>query len=300
MIISWSDRRKNSSFAYVINNKRLKLSLAILDINILHVHEETIPELLEKLAQSIKKDGCVKDPIMVDAESLIILDGVHRVAALTKLGYERIPACLVNYKNPAVKVRSWYRTIKGINSQEQIVEQIKQTVNALQPTKKVDENTIGASPIVAAIKTEDKTFLIHASFKNHWEAYNIIKQIELSLKTADFEINYEIELDALNKLQKREVDGVLFTPNLTKAEIVETALSGGLFTYKATRHVFPARPLHVNVPLSLLVDNGRLLNDVNDDLKDMLQKRRLKWLPSGSIFNDRRYEEELYVFEEQR
>lgn len=297
MTTSPSDPQKNSPFAYVINNERLTLSLAIMNISVLRLHEENIPELLEQLAKSIKKDGYVKHPIMVDEKSLVVLDGMHRVAALKKLGCRRIPVCLVDYESPAVKVCSWYRTIKGAKPLELILAQAEQARSTLQQTKEL-ENTIGVSPIVAAIKTQDKAFLIKAFFKNLEEAYNIVKLIELRLKTVDFEVKYETESDALRKLQQCEVDAVLCTPKLTKSAIVETALSGRLFTYKATRHVFPARALNLNVPLNLLKDTKRPLNEVNAELRSMLQKRHLKRLPAGSIFKSKRYEEELYVFEE--
>lgn len=269
-----------------------------MDISVLHLHEEIIPELLEQLAHSIKKDGYVKHPIIMDEKSLVVLDGMHRVAALEKLGYKRIPVCLVDYESPAVKVCSWYRTIKGASPLEQIVASVEQAGSTLKPTKKLDENAIGETPIVAAIKMESKTFLVNAFFENVREAYNIIKLIELHLKTVGFKVNYETESDALHKLQQHEVDAVLCTPKLTKSAIVKTAHSGGLFAYKATRHVVPARPLNLNVPLSLLKDNNRPLSEVNDELKVMLQKKRLTRLLSGSILNGRRYEEELYVFEE--
>jgi hypothetical protein len=93
------------------------------------------------------------------------------------------------------------------------------------------------------------------------------------------------------------VDAVLYTPKLTKSIIVKTALSGRLFAYKATRNVFPVRPLQLNVPLSLLNDNKRSLSEVNNELRSLLQEKHLKRLPSRSIFSGKRYEEELYVFE---
>lgn len=56
-------------------------------MSLLCLHEETIPELLERLTQHIQLDGYVKHPIIVDEKSFVVLDGTHRVVALKKLGY---------------------------------------------------------------------------------------------------------------------------------------------------------------------------------------------------------------------
>jgi hypothetical protein len=90
---------------------------------------------------------------------------------------------------------------------------------------------------------------------------------------------------------------VLLTPKLAKQAIIDTARSGKIFAHKASRHIIPARPMRLCVPLNLLKGN-RPLSEINEELKSMLQKKRLKQIPSGSIFEGRRYEEDLYVFEE--
>ena len=50
--------------------------------------------------------GYFTEPIIVDRHHLIILDGHHRVAILKKLGYQKIPAYLVDYLNKNIKVIS--------------------------------------------------------------------------------------------------------------------------------------------------------------------------------------------------
>jgi len=52
----------------------------------------------------------------------------------------------------------------------------------------------------------------------------------------------------------------------------------------------------LDVPLSLLQNDEKPLDEVNDELRRMLQKRHLTHLPAGSILDGRRYEEDLYLF----
>jgi len=284
--------------AYVIQDERLKLNIVIRDIESLHVHEKVIPQFLEQLVRSIKADGCIKHPVIVDKNSLVVLDGVHRIAALEKLGVKRIPVCLVDYNSPNIKVCSWYRTIIDASKPEGILAQVRKTNGIVKEIEELDESIIGIPPAVAAIKFRNQTFLVNSSFQNLREAYDIIKRIEENMKAGGLRVKHETERDALQSLKENRVDAVLCTPKLTKQEIVKAAVSGQVFTSKATRHIIPARPLNINVPLSLLRDDKNSLAKVNEELNRMLQKRRLRRVPSGSLLEGRRYEEELYIFEE--
>jgi hypothetical protein len=49
--------------------------------------------------------------------------------------------------------------------------------------------------------------------------------------------------------------------------------------------------------LHLLRATGRSLDEVNKELKSMLEKRRLKKILAGSLLEGRRYEEDIYIFE---
>jgi MoaD family protein len=287
------------SSAYVIMNKRLNLEIVILDISKLLLHEETIPELLKQLSLSIRKVGCLNHPIIVDKESLLVLDGVHRVAALKKLGFKRIPACFVDYKSPAVQVFNWYRAIGKVNSLENLLVEARRIAESVDKVAYIDKNAIGTPPVAAALRTISRSFLIIHPFESPREAYDIIKRIEERLKIAGFEVTYETESDARRRLSTHQVSGVLYTPRLTKKAIIETARSGKVFTYKATRHIIPARPLRLCIPLSLL-KNDMPLNELNETLKNLLLKKKVKHLPPGSLFEGRRYEEDLYVFDEEQ
>jgi hypothetical protein len=273
----------------------MNLYITILDISSLHLHEEILPQLLNRLVETINEDDMLKHPIIVDRKTLVVLDGMHRVAALKRLNCEKIPVCLVDYENPAVTVGCWYRTIKGTSKLRNFRFQL-QHLGTIEEVEKLDETFIGVSPIVAAVKNGNKAFLVRSPFRNFKEAYKIIERIEKHLRKAGFKIGYETETDALRRLMKHEVDAVLLTPKLTKEAIIETALAGEVFTYKATRHVIPARPLFLNVPLPLLKDTGKSSEEVNRELKSMLQKRRLKKISAGSLLDGRRYEEDIYIF----
>jgi hypothetical protein len=123
--------------------------------------------------------------------------------------------------------------------------------------------------------------------------YECVKLIEKNLGSAGYIIGFEKREDAIRKVRSGKVLVVIFTPRITKKEVVTTAFSGEVFIHKSTRHVIPARPLFLNIPLKWLNMN---LKEANKILDEYLFEKKIRYLPPGQTF-DRLYEEEIYIFE---
>jgi L-serine kinase (ADP) len=67
---------------------------AIVKIDSLKQHEMIGESHLKELIGEIKKDGYINDPLIVDKNSNIILDGHHRFNALKFLGLALAPVYL--------------------------------------------------------------------------------------------------------------------------------------------------------------------------------------------------------------
>jgi len=80
---------------------------------------------------SLLSCGYIKNPVIVDKEHRIILDGHHRVLALRALGYKKIPAILVNYRDNKILVISRKKRIKI--SKQIIIDKVLQ--NKVFPCK---------------------------------------------------------------------------------------------------------------------------------------------------------------------
>lgn len=76
----------------------------ILPIELLRPHEQTSRRLVDRLAEEIRRDGFLRKAILVDKETLTILDGHHRIEALRKLGCKRVPCLLIDYLSPRILV----------------------------------------------------------------------------------------------------------------------------------------------------------------------------------------------------
>lgn len=88
-------------------HKLLKAKVEILDIGLLRQHERVDERRLAELYEEIRVDGLIKKAVAVDLNTYIIIDGHHRYNVLKSLGCKRIPAILVDYFSPILKVYSW-------------------------------------------------------------------------------------------------------------------------------------------------------------------------------------------------
>lgn len=273
------------------------LEIALIPTGRLRLHEETIPELTEEIASSIEREKVLKNPIMVDKSSYVVLDGMHRVEAAKRVGCGRVPACLVDYFHPAVKVGVWYRAIDG--------ESLTETVEALASKLKLRlresslrgaEEALSRGLASASFLTKGKCFIVEGK-GGLKEAYRIVKLLEEGLVKVGKKVGYETEVDAKNKLLHGKVKMVMAVPPVRKEDVVSFGLSGSPFPHKVTRHVVPARPMRVNAPLSLLKDKSLSLEEASALLAKSLSGRRVRRIPPGSMFEGRRYEEEIFLFE---
>ena len=75
---------------------------ALLPIRDLKTHEKAEPERVRRVLKEIRKSRVVTKAIMVDATSMVVLDGAHRLRALEALGCARAPAWLMDYSSDDV------------------------------------------------------------------------------------------------------------------------------------------------------------------------------------------------------
>jgi hypothetical protein len=272
------------------------MKISIEEVNRLHIHEEIIPDVMEKLAAKIEDDEQFTNPIMTDERSLVVLDGMHRVAAVQKIGYKFMPVCLVDYLNPNVVLSSWHRLFSRISSLNETVKAIEGLGLTTEPTDwdtayGLVENRVAATAIYSA----ENCFAIHGANSSAKETYDLIKRIESQLRSKGCSISYDTAEGAKKQVYADNGSVGLMTPTLTKEEVVHVALSGQVFPQKATRHIVPARPMMLNIPNEWLTGTISL-EEANERVFKLLSLKKIKRLAGGQIL-DRRYEEELYIFQ---
>jgi hypothetical protein len=121
-------------------------------------------------------------------------------------------------------------------------------------------------------------------------------QFERRLQDWGYQIQHCTESEARGHLTSGSFEAALFLPKIRKEQVIGVALEKQIFTPKATRHRLPARPVSVNVPLSILRDKDSSIEEANRKLADHLRKREIKRYESGAKWMGRIYDEVLYVF----
>jgi len=275
----------------------LELQIGLEDLSKVRIHEEIIPEMLGELVGEIKSSSVVRHPVIVSLNALVVLDGMHRVAALRKLGCRYLPVCFLDYQNPNVRVGCWYRTIRGEVAESKFLSLFRLLGLSVEPVlSETASRALEGRQATAALLTKDACYLLKGESSEIRESYAWVKRIERALKEEGLRVDYENELDAVQQARTGEVVATLMVPEVRKDEVIEAALSGNVFAHKTTRHVLSARPMHVDVPLGWL-KGDRSVKELNHILMEHLSKRRVKRLPKGTPFEGRKYEEELCIFE---
>ncbi len=81
---------------------------ALLPLADLKAHERIEEANVLDLVALLRRTQVVSDPIWVSRESLVILNGHHRVEALRRVGAEKVPAWVLDYESELVHLERWH------------------------------------------------------------------------------------------------------------------------------------------------------------------------------------------------
>lgn len=245
-----------------ITHASFQMKLQLIDIGKLKPHEQIIPDLVDSLSKKMAEDGIFINPIMVDSESLVILDGMHRYNAAVKLGLRLVPALLVDYASESILLKRWWRKAKLNDPTKMLFLRIfRSSVRRRPRSASYLELVVEGSRMYYPVKGE----LL--------DSYRLMAKMEKRLSEQGAIVEYVHEYD-LRKHASEDV--ILFSgARLKKQDVVNVVKLGELFPHKSTCHVFPARIYNINVPLKYL----RLSEEEgNRRLIEYLKNRRLVYL----------------------
>jgi hypothetical protein len=220
----------------------------------------------------------------------LVLDGIHWVEALRNLGCRFMCVCLVDYMSPGVRVDRWCRVVSAPIAIEEFVS----IFGELGVITRAGGSPGGGARLLLML--EEGYYEMAAQEEGVFSGLATVTGIESWLRQKGHEIRYETERDAAKMLERREVGFVLCPPVIEKRHVLEAAKSGRVFPPKATRHIVPARPFGVDVPLELLRDMVISVEEANRRLSKMLETKSLRRVPPGYRWGSRRYEEAVYLF----
>lgn len=263
---------------------RERINLKLIPTAELIPHEETVPYLSDRLAHKMIRDGVQKDPIIVDEGSRIVLDGMHRLAALKRVGAKVAVCSLEDYMSEDLKLLRWHRFVEGPG--EDVVRAAR---TALGTTKEVSFSWDEAG----LQRGLTLTYLGKAYTSGREESAESVmeatRKFDRVVSESGAAIGYVDESTASPELLKGDYMALL-APRLRKTDVVRAAREGRLFPPKTTLHVLPVRPMGINYPIEDLRRN-------NDVLEKILSTRSRRRIEPPSFYRGRLYREPVVVLE---
>jgi hypothetical protein len=283
----------NLPVSYTIDHEGLSLEIAVIESDKLLLHEETIPEKLNKLENNLLRDQVQKAPIIVDKNTLVVLDGMHRTKIMRKLGIRFIVACFIDYEDPKIIINRWCRIIPKPFNKVKAGDILKRLQFNMQHYEMVEDPNFN-NDLILVFKN---SVLMMATSED--DIRNLLKNaylLETELLNWGYDVKQCTESQAMDLIKRGKIEAALFPPRVEKKNVIDIAMKGEVFTPKATRHTLPARPVGVDVPLSMLSDTTISLEEANRKLFEHLNSKKLQMLGAGKTWNRRKYEETLYIF----
>jgi hypothetical protein len=187
--------------------------------------------------ENIEKIRMLKRPIIVDRDSYVIIDGHHRYEALKRLGVNKIPAILVDYVNEEkILVDKWIRVYR---------------LEKLPREKMIEDFFSGFAEIII-----DKNIHYVKSLNNGsaLDFYHRIKVFEDKYAEYFLEILYKRSPKNVFRdcFLSKDIIIVIDPPNLSKHEIIKTALENNQLPPKSTRHITFLKKIEFRTSLSYL------------------------------------------------
>lgn len=265
------------------------IELTIIPLAQIIPHEDTNPSLLTEVVKGLNAVGLQKDPILVDSSSSVILDGMHRRAALEKLGAKFALCAVYDYEDGRIELHRWLRCVRDANPN---------IMKILSGLFELGESTSADS--IRQVENGKSSFAVVGRVKGRFskddleltEIYNRIAIFDKLSKEERVDVVFIRDSELTNSLKKNF--SVLLPKPLAKDDVVAIAKSGKILPYKTTRHVVPSRPLDIPYPLAALRNSDLRANLAL--LERIIAKCSPRTVGPGLFHNNRAFEEKTVLF----
>ena len=244
--------------------------LRIMKLQDLIPHEMVIHKHVAKLVETIKLDRTQRDPIIVDRASSVVLDGTHRLRALSLAGATFAVVCLVDYDS--IEIGRWLRQV-STGSPKHLVEELslKSLVPIRPPSRALQ--MVENCETAFGLYSEQEAYVSNRSFNDIVEAYLLAEQIEHVLRSRQMRFSLIADSISLGDFSSfSSAQTILYTPQIEKTDVL---------------HDFP---------IANLCMSERSLDTIGSVLASKLGTISPKLLPPGGNYHGRTYEERLLLY----
>jgi hypothetical protein len=287
---------------FTIQSENLLLELEILPVASLFAHERLLAPIADRLSLEFRSAPYLENPVIVD-ENCIVLDGNHRVHVFRRLQFKYIAVCRIDYMHKEARLRYWFRLLANVNSIDllkRVSEEYRGRFEYVRDKASL-ERIMAENFATCGVQHGDVFGVLvfdREAAEDAVSAYDLLEKLQTRLVEEGIAVEY-IPCQYAHKGEfcqcLTEEHVILWTPQITKEMVVEAAKQKRLFAPKTTRHLIPARPLQINVPMAWLREEVSL-EVINQRFMEHLRGKELRRLAPGQVINGRYYEEELFVF----
>jgi len=180
-------------------------------------HELFLEDHVREVMEDIRKSGAIRRPLVIDAATMTLLDGTHRLEALRRLGASLAPVIAVDYSQ--VEVAGWAR-------EYELSDEALSAIKRLAP--------------VSARERADGSIIV------------ILEGVESYYDIREFEADgFRLRRAAASPRSLRGF--IVVPPRPTRELALKAAGSGNLLPPKSTRHKTMAKKVISPVRLSFLI-----------------------------------------------
>jgi hypothetical protein len=208
--------------------------LMLVEIDSLLTYEVPRLDCVAEIAESLSETQTLLNPVVVDLDLGLLIDGHHRARAFRGLRQKRIPAYVVDYRSAAVEVRGWRRTTTA-------------------PPAEVRE-VFGA----ARVEPREPCSVVSVDSRKEVIARRFFRTQKLGAEHLEF-VSGRLSVrgfdDTLEPMSSQVPLGRIASyvePVVGKEGVLAVALAGDPFPHEVNRHLVDGRPLGMNVPLACL------------------------------------------------
>ena len=263
-------------------------------------HEGIVERWVDQIAFNILNEGVMKNPVIVTYHDpyYVVLDGMHRYAAIKQLGVGDILACEVDYFSDKIGLEGWDALVFQKLEAKKFLENLfppseGYTLRAARNVEEALSLVRNRKTLLAVLDRQGECWLLD---KGGMEKVGVeslcvaADRIDRSLHEKGLKTVYVDNSLTLKDWPGSDAQSLILRPQFTKQEVIERTLHQKLFPPKSTRHLIPERPLRVDLDLSLLrasIDLETKNRVLKDHLKWCYENNRVRYYPeSVHIFAD--------------
>lgn len=274
--------------------------LRVVPLKDVYVHEGVVERWVERIADFIRHDGIMKNPIIVaEAEvdgnrNYIVLDGMHRVQAFHTLGSPDILVYISDYWSEDVRLESWDAVLLDAADLDTVIAAVAGEKIEVVPVGSEPEaraRVYGRELAMAMISRDGRTLGLRVVPDQEAPLEVIVRAmraVEDALDRAGVRAVYTPSSRSRSDFDSQAGETLFLRPRFSKQEVLERTLAGRRFPRKSTRFLVPERPLRVDFHLTVLKA------DVAIETKNQLLADHLTWCWENNRV--RYYPEPVYVF----